>query len=88
MTRFRRVGVWVLLGGLLASCASGPPTPDWVPTTITPAEQAEAECRNSPTVSEARIAWQLTPRRAGPFAKNPENDAMEACMALKGFKRS
>jgi hypothetical protein len=73
---------------ILASCASAPPTPDWVPAIITPAEQAEAECRNSPAVSEARIAWQLRARHAGPLAKNPEKDAMEACMALKGFKRS
>jgi hypothetical protein len=71
----------VALGG----CASGP-TPDWVPTTMTPAERAEAECRNSPAVSEARVAHALSGR--GKLFVDPEEDAMEACMALKGFKRS
>jgi hypothetical protein len=44
-----RTHVLLLLFLALAcvGCASGP-TPDWLPTTITPAEQAEAECRNSP----------------------------------------
>jgi hypothetical protein len=72
-----------LLGGLLAGCAHGPPRPDWVPTTITPAEQAEAECRNSSPVGQVRFARAFF---GGP--RSPERDAMDACMALKGFKRN
>jgi hypothetical protein len=77
---------WLLVLVVTAVCASGPPTPDWIPTTITPAEQAEAECRNSPAVSEARVAHALSGR--GKLFHDPEEDAMEACMALKGFRRS
>jgi hypothetical protein len=77
--------VLLFAGLFLASCASGP-TPEWVPTTMTPAERAKAECRNSPAVSEARVAHALSGR--GKLFHDPEEDAMEACMALKGFKRS
>jgi hypothetical protein len=84
MTRW----LFVLLTTLaLTGCASGPPTPDWVPTTITPAEQAEAECRQSPEVAEARKGFWCMGLMCL-TAEKPETRAMEACMALKGFKRS
>jgi hypothetical protein len=74
----KRRAVLLFAGLLLVSCASGP-TPEWVPTTMTPAERAKAECRNS-------LAHALSGR--GKLFHDPEEDAMEACMALKGFKRS
>ena len=77
----KRRAVLLFTGLLLASCASGP---DWVPTTMTPAERAKMECRNSKAVSEAKLAEALNRRLFTDF----EEDAMDACMALKGFKRS
>lgn len=72
-----------LLTTALVGCG-GPPKPDWVPVTLTPAEVAEAECRQSPEVVEVRVARALG-RSGGPFSKSHE---MDACMALKGFKRN
>jgi hypothetical protein len=48
---------------------------------MTPAERAKAECRNSPAVSEARIAHALSGREK--LFEDLEEDAVEACMALR-----
>jgi hypothetical protein len=73
-------------------CRTGAPTParrhNWIPASITPAEEAEAECLVSPAVAEARkvLTWGRFGR--GLSERDPILVAMEACIALKGFKRS